>query len=68
MSPANMSTRRSPLHPGYQTGPAFLNSPRTPGGAISISALAYRTPLHKLVADYGAIRELVDSATGGPRG
>ncbi|MFB4275139.1 MULTISPECIES: IclR family transcriptional regulator [unclassified Nonomuraea] len=39
--------------------PAYLNSPTTPSGAISVSGLAYRTPLGKLVADLPAIRALV---------
>lgn len=40
--------------------PAFLTSPTVPSGAISISALAYRTPLATLVDDVEAIRALVD--------
>jgi IclR family acetate operon transcriptional repressor len=36
--------------------PAFLTSPTIPSGAISISALAYRTPLPTLVGDLPAIR------------
>ncbi|MEV4168122.1 IclR family transcriptional regulator [Nonomuraea sp. NPDC049709] len=39
--------------------PAYLNSPTTPSGAISVSGLAYRTPLGKLVADLPAIRAIV---------
>ena len=39
--------------------PVFLNSPSTPTGAISISALAYRTPLENLIADLPAIRLIV---------
>ena len=53
--------------------PAFLTSPTVPSGAISISALAYRTPLTALVEDLPAIRNIVDglaadgSAVGTPR-
>jgi len=39
--------------------PAFLNSPQRPSGAISISALTYRTPLADLVADIDEIRRIV---------
>ncbi|GAA5063254.1 DNA-binding IclR family transcriptional regulator [Thermocatellispora tengchongensis] len=38
---------------------AYLTSPTVPSGAISVSALAYRTPLGKLVADLPAIRAIV---------
>ena len=38
--------------------PAFLTSPSVPSGAISISALAYRTPLTTLVEDIDEIRAL----------
>ena len=38
--------------------PAFLASPSIPSGAISISALAYRTPLRTLVDDIAAIRRM----------
>jgi IclR family acetate operon transcriptional repressor len=40
--------------------PVFLSSPSVPSGAVSISALAYRTPLSDLVADLPMIREIVD--------
>ncbi|WP_217361351.1 IclR family transcriptional regulator [Aeromicrobium stalagmiti] len=43
--------------------PAFLTGPTTPSGAISVSALAYRTPLSTLVADVETIRAM----TGSPR-
>ncbi|UQU62756.1 IclR family transcriptional regulator [Couchioplanes caeruleus] len=44
--------------------PMFLTSPAAPSGAISISALAYRTPLKKLIEDLPAIRAVVaDPAT-----
>jgi IclR family acetate operon transcriptional repressor len=39
--------------------PAFLTSPSVPSGAISISGLAYRTPLSRLVDDLPAIRAIV---------
>jgi IclR family transcriptional regulator, acetate operon repressor len=39
--------------------PAYLTSPNTPSGAISISGLAYRTPLSRLVDDLPAIRAIV---------
>ncbi len=39
--------------------PLFLSSPTLPSGAISISALTYRTPLSTLVADLDAIRAIV---------
>jgi DNA-binding IclR family transcriptional regulator len=39
--------------------PAFLTSPVAPSGAISISGLAYRTPLWKLVDDIPAIVAIV---------
>jgi len=35
--------------------PAFLTSPSTPSGAISVSALAYRTPLARMLADLPAL-------------
>ena len=40
--------------------PVYLSSPSAPTGAISISALAYRTPLQELVDDLPAIRAIVD--------
>ncbi|MGX7671179.1 IclR family transcriptional regulator [Plantactinospora sp. DSM 117369] len=39
--------------------PAYLGSPTVPSGAVSVSALAYRTPLDKLVDDVAAIRAIV---------
>jgi IclR family acetate operon transcriptional repressor len=39
--------------------PVFLTSPSTPAGAISISALAYRTPLEALIDDLTAILLIV---------
>lgn len=38
--------------------PAFLTSPTTPSGAISVSALAYRTPLATLVDDLDTFRRI----------
>ncbi|HJP74360.1 MAG TPA: IclR family transcriptional regulator [Pseudonocardiaceae bacterium] len=40
--------------------PIFLTSPRTPSGAISISALTYRTPLPQLVAALPEIKSIMD--------
>ncbi len=40
--------------------PIYLTSPTEPSGAISISALAYRTPLQRLIDDLPAIRSIVD--------
>ncbi|GAA2895879.1 IclR family transcriptional regulator [Nonomuraea rubra] len=37
---------------------AYLTSPTVPSGAISVSGLAYRTPLRKLVDDVPAIRAI----------
>jgi IclR family acetate operon transcriptional repressor len=39
--------------------PAFLTSPTVPSGAISVSALAYRTPLPALIDDLGEIRGII---------
>ncbi|BCJ50171.1 transcriptional regulator [Actinoplanes sp. NBRC 14428] len=39
--------------------PVFLTSPAEPSGAISISSLAYRTPLSTLIDDLPAIRAVV---------
>ncbi len=40
--------------------PVYLTSPTEPSGAISISALAYRTPVQRLVDDLATIRTIVD--------
>jgi DNA-binding IclR family transcriptional regulator len=40
--------------------PIFLASPTMPSGAISISALTYRTPLATLIDDLPAIRAIVE--------
>jgi IclR family acetate operon transcriptional repressor len=39
--------------------PVYATSPGTPSGAVSISALAYRTPLRALVDAVGEIRDLL---------
>lgn len=39
--------------------PAYLTSPTTPSGAISVSGLAYRTPLRTLVEQVPRIRAIV---------
>jgi IclR family acetate operon transcriptional repressor len=39
--------------------PLFLTSPTIPTGAVSISALSYRTPLASLISDVAAIRAIV---------
>jgi DNA-binding IclR family transcriptional regulator len=41
--------------------PIFLTSPRMPSGAVSVSALACRTPLPALVAALPDIKSIVDS-------
>lgn len=41
--------------------PAFLTSPTNPSGAISISALSYRTPLNALIDALPAIRSVVET-------
>ncbi|MGR6921327.1 IclR family transcriptional regulator [[Actinomadura] parvosata] len=38
---------------------AYLTSPTVPSGAISVSGLAYRTPLKRLIDDLPAIRAIV---------
>jgi IclR family acetate operon transcriptional repressor len=43
--------------------PVFLGSPSLPSGAISISAVAYRTPLRQLVDDVVEIRRIIDTAS-----
>lgn len=42
--------------------PAYLTSPTVPSGAVSVSALAFRTPLSRLVADLPTITALVAAA------
>ncbi|MDN0197641.1 IclR family transcriptional regulator [Streptomyces sp. S.PNR 29] len=39
--------------------PVYATSPTTPSGAVSISALAYRTPLHALVGALDEIRAVL---------
>ena len=43
--------------------PVFLSSPTVPSGAVSISALTYRTPLARLIEDLPAIRTIVQRRT-----
>ena len=40
--------------------PVFLGSPTVPSGAISISALTYRTALTALVEDIPALRAIIE--------
>ena len=40
--------------------PVYLSSPSEPSGAVSVSALAYRTPLNALIAELATIRSIVD--------
>ncbi len=40
--------------------PVYLSSPSEPSGAISVSALAYRTPLRALIDELPTIRSIVD--------
>ncbi|MCI3275272.1 IclR family transcriptional regulator [Streptomyces cylindrosporus] len=44
--------------------PVFLTSPTTPSGAVSVSALAYRTPLADLVNALDEIRALLGPLAG----
>ncbi len=46
--------------------PAFLTSPTSPSGAVSVSALAYRTPLSTLVDAVDRIRGLLGPLGTGP--
>lgn len=46
--------------------PVHLTSPTVPSGAISISSLAYRTPLTKLIDDLPAIRAIVADPSEAP--
>lgn len=46
--------------------PVFLASPTEPSGAVSVSALAYRTPLAQLVAAADQIRSIIAATTGTP--
>lgn len=47
--------------------PVFLASPTTPSGAVSVSALAYRTPLNALVDALEEIRDIL-APLGGASG
>jgi DNA-binding IclR family transcriptional regulator len=40
--------------------PIYLTSPTEPSGAVSISALAYRTPLRTLIDDLPVIRAIIE--------
>ncbi|TFD84018.1 IclR family transcriptional regulator [Cryobacterium lactosi] len=40
--------------------PIYLTSPSAPSGAVSVSALAYRTPLQTLIDDLSVIRSIVE--------
>lgn len=44
--------------------PVYLGSPSEPSGAISVSAVAYRTPLATLVAAADEVRRIVAEPTG----
>jgi DNA-binding IclR family transcriptional regulator len=44
--------------------PAFLTSPTHPSGAVSVSALTYRTPLQRLIDDVPSIVTMVGTARG----
>lgn len=44
--------------------PAFLNSPTVPSGAISVSALAYRTPISVLIDRVSTIQQIVGAGQG----
>lgn len=43
--------------------PVYLVSPSTPSGAVSVSALAYRTPLAKLVEQVDDIRAIISAVS-----
>ncbi|MFF1571393.1 IclR family transcriptional regulator [Leifsonia sp. NPDC058292] len=45
--------------------PVYLASPSEPSGAISVSAVAYRTPLAALVEAASDIRNIIDQPTAG---
>lgn len=44
--------------------PVYLASPSQPSGAVSVSAVAYRTPLSVLMASVDEIHDIVRGATG----
>lgn len=46
--------------------PVYLGSPATPSGAVSVSALAYRTPLQRLIDDVATMREIVAGTVPSP--
>ncbi|GAA0435720.1 IclR family transcriptional regulator [Leifsonia naganoensis] len=43
--------------------PVFLGSPSEPSGAVSVSAVAYRTPLSALLAAAGDIHDIIHDTT-----
>lgn len=45
--------------------PVFLTSPTIPSGAVSISALTYRTPLRQLLDGLAEVRTIVTSSSDG---
>lgn len=47
--------------------PVFLTSPTVPSGAISVSALAHRTPLSELVAAADEIKGIIEAEEGARR-
>lgn len=46
--------------------PVYLLSPSTPSGAVSISAVAYRTPLAELVDAADEVRAIIQETVGWP--
>jgi IclR family acetate operon transcriptional repressor len=46
--------------------PVYLTSPTMPSGAVSISGIAYRTPVQRLIDDLPAIRAIVAGQTENP--
>jgi DNA-binding IclR family transcriptional regulator len=44
--------------------PVYLASPSEPSGAVSVSAVAYRTPLSALVAAQNEIHDIIRETTG----
>lgn len=46
--------------------PIFLGSPTIPSGAVSISAIAHRTPVSELIDELPAIRAIINGDTATP--
>ncbi len=46
--------------------PVFLQGPSRPSGAISVSAVSYRTPLESILDDIGGLRAIVAGGGSGP--